>query len=81
MCQQNAFSSNLASFGFDIFQSLVADPLHEFEIGVWKGLYTHLLRLLEALGKSDRIAELDERYAFPSFTPSHLPTHCFFPVY
>ncbi|KAH6901821.1 hypothetical protein BKA70DRAFT_1435826 [Coprinopsis sp. MPI-PUGE-AT-0042] len=52
---KNAFSSNLAPFGYDIFQSLVVDPLHEFEIGVWKGLYIHLLRLLRAFGKSDLI--------------------------
>ncbi|KAH6885140.1 hypothetical protein BKA70DRAFT_1440533, partial [Coprinopsis sp. MPI-PUGE-AT-0042] len=50
---KNTFSSNLAPFGYDIFQSLVVDPLHEFEIGVWKGLYIHLLRLLRAFGKSD----------------------------
>jgi hypothetical protein len=61
---KNAFSSNLGSFGFDIFQALVVDPLHEFEIGIWKGLYVHLLRLLEAFGKGNLISELDERRVF-----------------
>ncbi|KAH6881005.1 hypothetical protein BKA70DRAFT_1342256 [Coprinopsis sp. MPI-PUGE-AT-0042] len=65
---QNAFSTHLGKFGFDVYQSLVVDLMHEFEIGVWKGLYMHLLRLLEAFGKQDLISELDERYRhIPSF--------------
>ncbi|KAH6869013.1 hypothetical protein BKA70DRAFT_1452213 [Coprinopsis sp. MPI-PUGE-AT-0042] len=49
-------------------QSLVVDLMHEFEIGVWKKLYIHLLRLLEAFGKQDLVSELDERYRqMPSF--------------
>jgi hypothetical protein len=62
MNNQNAFSSSLAQLGFDIYQALVVDPLHEFEIGVWKGLYLHLLRLLDALGKgNDLVDKVDER--------------------
>ena len=43
---------------------LVVDLLHEFEIGVWKSLFTHLIRLLYAAGKgSDRlVTELDARF-------------------
>ena len=29
---------------------LVVDLLHEFELGVWKALFTHLIRLLYAAG-------------------------------
>ncbi len=45
---------------------LVVDLLHEFELGIWKGLFTHLIRLLYAAGKgSDHLAiELDKRYVF-----------------
>ena len=43
---------------------LVVDLLHEFELGVWKSLFTHLIRLLYAAGKgSDSlVAELDARF-------------------
>ncbi|KAJ2914408.1 hypothetical protein MD484_g6007, partial [Candolleomyces efflorescens] len=55
----------------DIFGTLVVDLLHEFEIGVWKRLFTHLLRLLDAFTKKANKtlqAELDLRYrATPSF--------------
>lgn len=45
---------------------LVVDLLHEFEIGVWKSLFTHLIRLLYAAGKgSDRLVmELDARFVY-----------------
>ena len=39
----------------------VVDMLHEFELGVWKAIFTHLLRLLYAQG-GDGIQELNERY-------------------
>ncbi|KAH6893803.1 hypothetical protein BKA70DRAFT_1534526 [Coprinopsis sp. MPI-PUGE-AT-0042] len=58
---KNAFREHLGSFGFDVYQSLVVDVLHEFEIGVWKTTYIHLLRLLEATGGQDLLSELDER--------------------
>lgn len=44
---------------------LVVDLLHEFEIGVWKALFTHLIRVLYAAGRSESdelVAELDKRY-------------------
>ncbi len=42
---------------------LVVDLLHEFELGVWKSLFTHLIRLLYAAGDgTDRLVmELDKR--------------------
>ena len=49
---------------------LVVDLLHEFELGVWKALFTHLIRLLYAAGKgSDAlVTELDARFAIIFFT-------------
>jgi hypothetical protein len=40
---------------------LVVDLLHEFELGVWKALFIHLLRILEAADPS-LSHELDRRY-------------------
>ncbi|KAF8146033.1 hypothetical protein K438DRAFT_529438 [Mycena galopus ATCC 62051] len=42
---------------------LVVDFMHEFELGVWKNLFIHLVRLLYALpnGK-DLVTELNRRY-------------------
>ena len=39
---------------------LVVDIMHEFELGVWKALFIHLLRMLNALDKS-LVDELDRR--------------------
>lgn len=46
--------------GLDLFAMLVVDLLHEFELGVWKAIFTHLLRILESL-KKNMLAELDRR--------------------
>ncbi|KAJ7017046.1 hypothetical protein C8F04DRAFT_1339209, partial [Mycena alexandri] len=57
----NAFIERLGS-DFNLHQMLVVDFMHEFELGVWKNVFTHLIRLLYALpdGK-DLVAELDRR--------------------
>ncbi|KAF5333130.1 hypothetical protein D9611_002410 [Ephemerocybe angulata] len=45
---------------FSLISALVVDILHEFEIGVWKRFYIHLLRLLDAAGvASALLAALD----------------------
>jgi hypothetical protein len=41
---------------------LVVDILHDFELGVWKALFIHLLRILQAIDKT-LVDELDRRYA------------------
>ncbi|KAJ7246854.1 hypothetical protein B0H12DRAFT_1203237 [Mycena haematopus] len=58
----NAFIEQLGD-DFDLHRMLVVDFMHEFELGVWKNLFIHLIRLLLALpnGK-DLVAELDRRY-------------------
>jgi len=39
---------------------LLVDIMHEFELGVWKALFIHLLRMLNAIDKA-LIHELDRR--------------------
>jgi hypothetical protein len=59
---KNAFVERLGS-GFNPSNMLVVDLLHEFELGVWKTLLTHLIRVLYAAGGgTDRVViELDSR--------------------
>ena len=45
---QNAFSDKLSPLGFNHFQMFVVDLMHEFELGVWKSLFIHLLHMLDA---------------------------------
>jgi len=40
---------------------LIVDILHEFELGVWKALFIHLLRILEAKDPN-LLCELNRRY-------------------
>ncbi|KAL1750236.1 hypothetical protein FB107DRAFT_252267 [Schizophyllum commune] len=42
----SAFASQLTRFHFDVFEMLVTDFMHEFELGVWKSPLTHLIRML-----------------------------------
>lgn len=38
----------------------VPDLLHEFELGVWKAVFTHLIRILYAAG-IDAVNKINER--------------------
>jgi hypothetical protein len=38
---------------------LVTDVLHEFELGVWKLIFIHLIRILLALGKQGLVNKMD----------------------
>lgn len=60
---QNAFSERLAGEGFDFFVLLVVDLMHEFELGVWKNLLTHLIRILNAEG-SEKVQLFNERCVY-----------------
>jgi hypothetical protein len=63
MIFQNAFSERLECLGFNLFIMLVVDLMHEFELGVWKVLFTHLLRILNTAHTGDALVhELDRRY-------------------
>ncbi|KAH9924456.1 uncharacterized protein B0H18DRAFT_1105032 [Fomitopsis serialis] len=58
---RSAFSERLADTGFNFYSLFVPDILHEFELGVWKAIFIHLLRILYAEGK-DRIQIVNERF-------------------
>jgi hypothetical protein len=62
MLCQNAFSSKLAPFGFNMFGMLAVDLMHEIELGVWKAVFIHLLRVLDCQNESLK-HELDRRQA------------------
>jgi hypothetical protein len=50
---------------FNLPRMLVVDFMHEFELGVWKALFVHLIRVLHAAIPGRRlVADLDERYVF-----------------
>lgn len=57
---QNAFSERLAPLGFNMFPMFVVDLLHEFEIGVWRSLFIHLLRMLDCK-EGGLLHEMDRR--------------------
>lgn len=45
---QNIFAERLGHLGLNPYSMLVVDLLHEFELGVWKYVFVHLIRLLHA---------------------------------
>ncbi|KAJ3533663.1 hypothetical protein NMY22_g7246 [Coprinellus aureogranulatus] len=51
---RNAFSERLSLLGLNVYDLPAVDILHEVEIGVWKSLFVHLLRLLEVIGDGKR---------------------------
>ncbi|KAL7281058.1 hypothetical protein ACG7TL_004360 [Trametes sanguinea] len=63
---RNAFA-RLEPFGFNLLDALVVDQLHEFELGVWKAIFSQLVRILESVG-SETVHELNKRFRqVPSF--------------
>ncbi|KIM59251.1 hypothetical protein SCLCIDRAFT_27508 [Scleroderma citrinum Foug A] len=65
----NTFSNRLSCLGFNLFCMLVVDLMHEFELGIWKALFTHLICILNAAEVGDILVnELDHRYRMvPTF--------------
>ncbi|KAJ3512102.1 hypothetical protein NLJ89_g3716 [Agrocybe chaxingu] len=64
---RNAFSERLFEHGFNFYQMFTPDLLHEFELGVWKAVFIHLIRILYAYG-NDTIQALNYRYRqIPTF--------------
>ena len=53
---------------FNVFRMLVVDFMHEFELGVWKALFAHLIRMLYAVPGcgAELVAKLDERLVIQS---------------
>ncbi|KIL55287.1 hypothetical protein M378DRAFT_173752, partial [Amanita muscaria Koide BX008] len=58
---RSAFSQKLFPHGFNHYQMLVPDLMHEFELGVWKAIFIHLMRILHANG-SNSTQDLNARY-------------------
>ncbi|KAG8942397.1 hypothetical protein FRC04_003762 [Tulasnella sp. 424] len=58
----NAFSQAfLEEFNMNYFSMLVVDLMHEFELGVWKAVLVHLVRMLHTLGR-DAVNEFNCRF-------------------
>jgi hypothetical protein len=57
---QNAFSI-LAPYGFNVFEALAPNIMHEMELGVWKSVLIHLLRILHTMGPGI-VVEFNERF-------------------
>lgn len=54
------FAEKLSPFGLDPYAMLVVDILHEFELRVWKSVFSHLVRILYAITAGSKlVAELD----------------------
>ena len=53
--------------GLNVYSLLVVDLLHEVELGVWKSLFTHIIRMLQ-FHSPGAIGMLDERWLFAVFT-------------
>lgn len=59
---KNAFVEKLGAFNFNPYTMLVVDLLHEFELGVWKTTFTHIIRVLyAAIPGGGAVAELNAR--------------------
>ena len=58
---QNTFSLALRKFGLDVFKILTVDVLHELELGVGRGVFSHLIRMIESVAPH-LIHVLNERY-------------------
>ncbi|KAJ7649427.1 hypothetical protein DFH06DRAFT_1282942 [Mycena polygramma] len=63
----NTFSDKLSKFGLNPFRMLVPDFMHEWELGVFKSFFIHLLRILFAHG-DNAISNLNQRFRWiPTF--------------
>lgn len=60
---QSAFLARFAKFGMNFYELFVPNLMHEFELGVWKGTFIHLMRLLSAQGE-DVVQEFNRRYVY-----------------
>ncbi|KIJ27116.1 hypothetical protein M422DRAFT_785011 [Sphaerobolus stellatus SS14] len=64
---ENTFSHTLFATGFNYFKMFIADLIHEIELGVWKALFTHLIRILYTCG-TEVVNALNKRYrSIPTF--------------
>ena len=45
---KNVFTEKLGSFGFNPYPAFVVDLMHEFELGIWKAIFIHIIGVLYA---------------------------------
>lgn len=45
----------------DYHKLFIVNLLHEFELGVWKAIFTHILQILHAIG-GDTVQDLNRQY-------------------
>jgi hypothetical protein len=76
---QNAFSKKLSPLGFNMFKMFVVDLMHEFELNVWRGLFIHLLRILDSADNA-LLHELDRRYGDLSMLHFFMVTNTYLQV-
>jgi hypothetical protein len=62
LLHQNAFLDKLTLLGLNMFNMLVVDLMHKVELGVWKVVFIHLLRLLDCHDENLK-HELDQQQA------------------
>jgi len=65
---KNAFMNCIPNL--NIYPLLTVDLLHEVELGVWKALFTHIIRIL-SVHSSEAINELDRRCVL-ALSPLHI---------
>jgi hypothetical protein len=65
---QNAFSALFRKLGYNYYEMFGLDVLHEFELGVWKMILVHLIRVLDSLPEN-RLHLLDQRFVPNSRVP------------
>jgi len=56
--------------GLNIYPLLTVDLLHEFELGVWKAMFTHIVRILAT--HPGAVGELDRRYLASALLSGYL---------
>ncbi|KAJ3766797.1 hypothetical protein FB446DRAFT_708323 [Lentinula raphanica] len=58
---RNAFSEAFHDLGLNYFRLFVNDILHEVEVGTFKDVISHLIRMCHTMGK-DTVQELNQRF-------------------
>ncbi|TBU26150.1 hypothetical protein BD311DRAFT_668148, partial [Dichomitus squalens] len=72
---QSAFSIRLSAHNVNFYDILAPDLMHEFELGVWKGIFIHLMRMLAERG-DDAVEEFNSRYIHKQCTTSSFIDLC-----
>lgn len=62
-----------------MFDMFVVDLMHEVELGVWRALFIHLMRILQAT-KPTAIADIDHRYPDSFLLDFYFSSHIHLPI-